>query len=114
MTHSHIRVLALATLVTLAALPGRATVINFDSLTGPVALLVDDLQWIDPDSAAALAALVQRAAGDRLLVATAYRPLASSNSTVTSRRSGWPAATDCRHCHRSPGPVNSVRTTTGA
>jgi DNA-binding CsgD family transcriptional regulator len=44
-------------------------------LTGPVALVVDDLQWIDPDSADALAALVQRAAGDRLLVATAFRPL---------------------------------------
>jgi AAA ATPase domain len=44
-------------------------------LTGPVALAVDDLQWIDPDSADALAALVQRAAGDRLLVATAYLPL---------------------------------------
>jgi DNA-binding CsgD family transcriptional regulator len=44
-------------------------------LTGPVALAVDDLQWIDPDSVEALAALVQRAAGDRLLVATAFRPL---------------------------------------
>ena len=44
-------------------------------LTGPVALAADDLQWIDPDSADALAALVQRAAGDRLLVATAFRPL---------------------------------------
>lgn len=50
-------------------------VIDGLQLTGPVALVVDDLQWIDPDSGDALAALVQRAAGDRLLVATAFRPL---------------------------------------
>jgi DNA-binding CsgD family transcriptional regulator len=52
------------------------TVVDRLQLTGPVALLVDDLQWIDPDSVAALAALAQRTAGDRLLIATAYRPLA--------------------------------------
>ncbi len=44
-------------------------------LTGPVALVLDDLQWIDPESTDVLAALMQRVAGDRLLVATAFRPL---------------------------------------
>jgi DNA-binding CsgD family transcriptional regulator len=51
-----------------------AGIVDRLQLTGPVALLVDDLQWIDPDSADALAALVRRAAGDRLLVVTAFRP----------------------------------------
>lgn len=56
-----------------ARLLGR--VVDRLQLTGPVALVADDLQWIDRDSADALAALVQRAAGDRLLVAAAARPL---------------------------------------
>lgn len=43
-------------------------------LTGPVALVVDDLHWIDPDSVAALAALARRADGDRLVVAVTCRP----------------------------------------
>ena len=60
---------------TLQAARMLGNVVDRLQLTGPVALLVDDLQWVDPDSAAALSALVQRAAGDRLLVATAYRPL---------------------------------------
>ncbi len=60
---------------TLQASRMLGTVVDRLQLTGPVALVVDDLHWIDPDSAGALAALVQRAAGDRLLVATAFRPL---------------------------------------
>ena len=44
-------------------------------VTGPVALLVDDLQWIDPESVEVLATLAERAEGDRLLVVAAYRPL---------------------------------------
>ena len=38
MNPSSIRTFALASLLFVAVLPGRATVINFDSLTGPVAL----------------------------------------------------------------------------
>ena len=60
---------------TLQAARLLADIVDRRQLTGPVALLVDDLQWIDPDSADALAALVKRAAGDRLLVVTAFRPL---------------------------------------
>lgn len=44
-------------------------------LTGPVAVVVDDLQWVDPESVDTLARLVERAAGDRLLVLAAHRPL---------------------------------------
>jgi DNA-binding CsgD family transcriptional regulator len=60
---------------TLQAARMLGDVVDRLQLTGPVALAVDDLQWIDPDSADALATLVQRAAGDRVLVATAFRPL---------------------------------------
>jgi DNA-binding CsgD family transcriptional regulator len=55
-------------------------VVDRRQLTGPVALLIDDLQWIDRDSTDALAALVKRAAGDRLLVVTAARPLGRAHA----------------------------------
>ncbi|HEV7653502.1 MAG TPA: AAA family ATPase [Mycobacteriales bacterium] len=42
---------------------------------GPVVVAVDDLQWADPESVAALAWLVRRTAGDRLLVVAAARPI---------------------------------------
>ncbi|NMO03269.1 hypothetical protein HH308_18810 [Gordonia sp. TBRC 11910] len=45
------------------------------ALTGPVALVIDDAQWIDPESMSSVAALVERAAGDRILDVAAYRPL---------------------------------------
>jgi DNA-binding CsgD family transcriptional regulator len=41
----------------------------------PVALVLDDMQWMDPESVAAVAALVQRSIGNRLLVLAAHRPL---------------------------------------
>jgi DNA-binding CsgD family transcriptional regulator len=41
----------------------------------PVAFVVDDLQWCDPDSVRTIAALLRRAAGDRLLLVAAHRPL---------------------------------------
>jgi DNA-binding CsgD family transcriptional regulator len=43
---------------------------------GPILLRLDDLQWADPESVDALVWLLQRAAGDRLLVAVSTRPLA--------------------------------------
>jgi len=59
---------------TLQAARVLGDVVDRLQLTGPVALLADDLQWIDRDSLDALAALVRRAVGDRLLVVTAVRP----------------------------------------
>ena len=50
-------------------------VVDGRQLTGPVALAVDDLQWVDPESVEVLTRLVERAAGDRLLVLAAHRPL---------------------------------------
>ena len=52
-----------------------ADIVDGRQLTGPVALAVDDLQWIDPESVDVLTALIERAAGDRLLVLAAHRPL---------------------------------------
>jgi DNA-binding CsgD family transcriptional regulator len=40
----------------------------------PLLLAVDDLQWADPESQRAVAGLLRRAAGDRLLVAVTTRP----------------------------------------
>ncbi len=42
---------------------------------GPVLLQIDDLQWADPESIQALTWLLERAAGDRLLVVAGTRPL---------------------------------------
>jgi DNA-binding CsgD family transcriptional regulator len=43
---------------------------------GPVLLLLDDLHWADPESVDALVWMLQRASGDRLLVAISSRTLA--------------------------------------
>jgi DNA-binding CsgD family transcriptional regulator len=59
-----------------------AQVVDRRQRTGPVALVVDDLQWIDAESVDAITAFVQRAAGDRLLVLAAHRPLGR-------RHPGW-------------------------
>jgi DNA-binding CsgD family transcriptional regulator len=42
----------------------------------PVLLRLDDLQWADPESIEALVWMLQRAQGDRVLVAVSSRPLA--------------------------------------
>jgi hypothetical protein len=41
----------------------------------PTLLVLDDLQWADPESVAVLCAVVGRAQGDRLLAGVATRPL---------------------------------------
>ena len=43
-------------------------------ITGPVALLIDDLHWADPESVEAVGVLLERMAGDRVLIVTAHRP----------------------------------------
>ena len=43
--------------------------------SGPVMIMVDDLQWADAESSETLAWVLQRAEGDRLLVVAASRPL---------------------------------------
>ncbi len=44
------------------------------TLAGPVLLVIDDLQWADPESLTALGWLLRRAVGNRLLFAAASRP----------------------------------------
>lgn len=43
-------------------------------LTGPVVVLIDDVQWADPESIDAIGVLLDRMAGDRVLVVGAHRP----------------------------------------
>jgi hypothetical protein len=58
----------------LAATQGLRDLIDTLSPTGPVLILVDDLQWADQESVESLYWLVHRAYGDRLLVALGSRP----------------------------------------
>lgn len=46
----------------------------------PLAFLIDDLQWADAESVRALAGLLRRSEGDRLLVAVATRPLGRAHA----------------------------------
>lgn len=46
----------------------------------PLAFLIDDLQWADAESVRALAGLMRRSEGDRLLLAVASRPLGRAHS----------------------------------
>lgn len=55
------------------------------SPTGPVLILVDDLQWVDRQSIESLDWLTRRADGDRLLVALGSRP-GESDSDDSWRR----------------------------
>ena len=52
---------------------------------GPVLLQVDDLQWADPESVQALTWLLERVAGDRLLVVAGTRPLAPRDHDAWQR-----------------------------
>lgn len=54
---------------------------------GPVVLVVDDVQWVDPESIDTVVTLLRRAAGDRLLVLAAHRPMGL-------RHRGWAAAVE--------------------
>lgn len=48
----------------------------------PVAVILDDLQWVDPESVTAMAAFVERSAADGVLLLAAHRPL-------STRRAPW-------------------------
>ncbi|WP_132426516.1 LuxR C-terminal-related transcriptional regulator [Pseudonocardia endophytica] len=59
---------------------------------GPLAVVVEDLHWADPDSRTALLGAVRRLAGDRVLVVVTSRPGATD---------GWARfALDARRCLR--------------
>lgn len=53
---------------------GRLLLAAFDAFDGPVCLMLDDAQWIDADSAAALRYLARRLAGQPFLLVAASRP----------------------------------------
>ena len=69
----------------LVATQGLRDLVDTLSPTGPVLILVDDLQWADPESVESLYWLVHRAYGDRLLVVLGSRP-ESPESTGAWRR----------------------------
>jgi DNA-binding CsgD family transcriptional regulator len=58
----------------LVATQGLRDLVDTLSPSGPVLILVDDLQWADQESVESLYWLVQRAYGDRLLVVLGSRP----------------------------------------
>jgi DNA-binding CsgD family transcriptional regulator len=58
----------------LVAAQGLRDLVDTLSPTGPVLILVDDLQWVDQESVESLYWLVHRAHGDRLLMALGSRP----------------------------------------
>ncbi len=53
--------------------------------SAPVLLIVDDLHWADPESLDALGVLMERMAGDRLLLVVAHRPTGSRHARWVSR-----------------------------
>ena len=69
----------------LAATQSLRDLVDTLSPTGPVLILVDDLQWADQESVESLFWLVHRAYGDRLLVVLGSRP-ESADSTDAWRR----------------------------
>jgi DNA-binding CsgD family transcriptional regulator len=69
----------------LVATQGLRDLIDTLSPTGPVLILIDDLQWADQESVESLYWLVRRAYGDRLLVVLGSRP-ESAESTDAWRR----------------------------
>jgi DNA-binding CsgD family transcriptional regulator len=81
-----------------AATQGLRDLVDTLSPTGPVLILVDDLQWADQESVESLYWLVHRAYGDRLLVVLGSRP-EGRGSTGAWRR--------LMH-HASRGPVLSL------
>lgn len=64
------------------ALMRRVDSLNHD---GPILLIVDDLHWADPESIDALGVLMERMAGDRVLLITAHRPTGSRHARWVSR-----------------------------
>ena len=61
--------------------------------SAPVLILVDDFQWADAESSETLAWVLQRAEGDRLLIAAAGRPLRPPSHV------GVAPDADPRRCH---------------
>lgn len=66
---------------------------RIDSLhgEGPIAVVVDDLHWADPESIDALGVLMERMAGDRVLVIAGHRPVGSRHARWETRLNHIPS-----------------------
>jgi DNA-binding CsgD family transcriptional regulator len=65
----------------------RALGARLDALPGdgPVVVMLDDLQWADPESIDAVGVLLERMAGDRMLLVAGHRPTGSRHARWVSR-----------------------------
>ncbi len=59
---------------------------------GPMLVVVDDLQWADPESIDALGVLMERIAGQQLLVVACHRPVGSRHARWVERLDRLPSA----------------------
>jgi DNA-binding CsgD family transcriptional regulator len=69
----------------LVATQGLRDLVDSLSPSGPVLILVDDLQWVDPETIESLFWLLDRAHGDRLLIAVASRPESAGHTNAWRR-----------------------------
>jgi DNA-binding CsgD family transcriptional regulator len=69
----------------LVAAQGLRDLVDTLSPSGPVLMVVDDLQWVDPETIESLFWLLDRAHGDRLLVAVGSRPESAAHSDAWRR-----------------------------
>ncbi|ANJ25436.1 hypothetical protein ATC03_00260 [Agromyces aureus] len=59
---------------------------------GLLVVVLDDLQWADPESIDAIGILMARMAGDRLLLVAGHRPIGSRHARWTARLNDAPSA----------------------
>jgi DNA-binding CsgD family transcriptional regulator len=70
------------------------SVVDEHLASGPVLIIVDDLQWADPESVEALLALMRRTEAEPLLLCVATRPLPADRHAMFQRWAARPRRVD--------------------